>query len=44
MVPPGYDVDDEREKQNVREIRAAWKARKADLGIEDEAIFRGWEE
>jgi len=43
MVPPGYDADDERPKQNVRAIKAALKARKADHGIEDEAIFRGWE-
>ena len=40
VVPPGYDVDDERPKQNMHAIKVAWKARKADHGIEDEAIFR----
>jgi hypothetical protein len=42
VIPPGYGVDDERPKQTLREVKALWKARRKELGVEDENVFQDW--
>jgi hypothetical protein len=43
VIPSGYHgVDDERPKQTLREVKALWKARRRELGFEDETIFQDW--
>lgn len=42
-MPAGYGVNDTRPKETLRNIRATWKARKAELGVDDELLFVGWE-
>jgi hypothetical protein len=29
--------------QNLRHVKGFWKARREELGVEDEAIFQGWD-
>jgi hypothetical protein len=29
--------------QKLREVKGLWKARRNELGVEDEAIFKGWD-
>jgi hypothetical protein len=43
VVQPGYAVDDDRKSPPMREIKAAWKVRRDQLGIEDKAVSQGWD-
>jgi hypothetical protein len=42
VAPPGYAADDVREPQSMRNVKAAWRVKKNELGIKDESIFLGW--